>query len=236
MFDNVAFEVVIGLIFIYLLYSLLVTLLSEMIATWLNIRGKFLRVAIERMLNDGYYFKIAKQKSPSHALSFQWRRGIEMKERDEFKNSFAGRFYDYPAIKYLGRIEKSKEGKLTLSKPAYISAPYFAESLINFLADKGVGNTIMDKIAFCLRFNTYQIQPNTLRQFVNLFETSATLNAYKANLTNWYSETMDRTTGWYKRRLRLVSFLLGLSIAIAFNVDTIKIAKILAKDKRLGIS
>ena len=244
MFDNVAFQVVFGLVFVYLLYSLLVTLLSELVSSWLNIRGNLLRLAIERMLNDGYYFKLAKEKTRKPKSGGQqiekgqetddridWRRGTELKERPEFRHSFAGKFYDYPAIKYLGRIEKAKKGKLTLSKPAYISADYFAESIINFLADKGEGKTILDKISFCLRFNTYHIQPNTLRQFINLLEASEHLNAYKANLMKWYSETMDRTTGWYKRKLKLVSFLLGLGIAIGFNVDTIKVAKVLAKDK-----
>ena len=62
MFDNVAFEVVIGLVFIYLLYSLLVTILGEIISTFLGIRARLLRAAIERMLNDGYYFKREKEK------------------------------------------------------------------------------------------------------------------------------------------------------------------------------
>jgi len=239
MFDNVAFEVVIGLVFIYLLYSLLITILSELVATWLNIRGNLLRVAIEHMLNDGYYYKLARKKrrqkpnDPNRNPDKNqiWIRGSELKENPEFRHSFAGRFYDYPAIKYLGRFEKVKSGKLTLSKPAYISASFFAESVINFLADKGDGKTIMDKLNFCLRFNTHNIEPNTRRQFMNLFETSATLDDFKANLVKWFNETMDRTNGWYKRKLKLISFLLGLSIAIAFNVDTIKIAKILANDK-----
>ncbi len=59
MFDSVAFEVVIGLVFIYLLYSLLVTILGEIIANSLGIRARLLRVAIERMLNDGYYFLLS---------------------------------------------------------------------------------------------------------------------------------------------------------------------------------
>ena len=58
MFNNVAFDVVLGLVFIYLLYSLLVTILGEIISTKLGIRARLLRIAVERMLNDGYYQKI----------------------------------------------------------------------------------------------------------------------------------------------------------------------------------
>jgi hypothetical protein len=228
MFDNVAFEVVIGLVFIYLLYSLLVTILGEIISTFLGIRARLLRVAIERMLNDGYYFKIEKKEKGN---KLPWRRGTVLTEHDDFRKSFAGKFYEYPAIKYLGRIEKERKGKLSLSKPSYISADYFADSLISFLADKGAGITVMDKVGFCLKFNTYHIQANTLRQFINLFETATTLEAYKVNLMKWFNETMDRANGWHKRKMRFISFLLGLALAMSFNIDTTRIAKILANDK-----
>ena len=52
MFNSVALDVVIGLIFIFLLYSLLATVLSEMIATVLGLRARNLKAAISRMLND----------------------------------------------------------------------------------------------------------------------------------------------------------------------------------------
>ncbi len=238
MFDSVAFEVVIGLVFIYLLYSLLVTILGEIIANSLGIRARLLRVAIERMLNDGYYYQIEKEKQKKQDQNIEhkvdnntWRRGPVLTEHAYFRRSFAGKFYDYPAIKYLGRLEEERRGKLTLSKPSYISGDYFADSLINFLADKGDGDTLMEKVGFCLKFNTYHIQPNTLRQFINLYESSATIEAYKVSIIKWFTETMDRASGWHKRKMRLISFLLGLILAMAFNVNTIKIARILANDK-----
>jgi hypothetical protein len=53
MFNNVALDVVIGLIFIFLLYSLLATIIQECIATQLGFRAKVLEKAILRMLEDG---------------------------------------------------------------------------------------------------------------------------------------------------------------------------------------
>src|SRR6476659_1104564 len=112
MFDNVAFEVSIGLVFIYLLYSLLATIVGEIISTACGIRQRLLRIAIERMFNDGYYTKIDRAKK-SFSNFFEdrwisikgWARKVLLYEPDEFKTSFAGKFYEYPAIKYLGRIE-----------------------------------------------------------------------------------------------------------------------------------
>ena len=52
MFSNVYLDVAIGLVFIYLLYSLLVTAIQEMISSLLNYRGKVLYKAIRQMLCD----------------------------------------------------------------------------------------------------------------------------------------------------------------------------------------
>lgn len=52
MLNNVAPDVVIGLIFIYLLYSLRATVIAEIIATKLGFRARNLKEAIDRMLND----------------------------------------------------------------------------------------------------------------------------------------------------------------------------------------
>ena len=229
MFNNVAFDVVLGLVFIYLLYSLLVTILGEIISTKLGIRARLLRIAVERMLNDGYYQKIENKTDKKLQA---WRRKALLYEPPEFKSSFAGKFYEYPAIKYLGRIEKDNKEKFNSTKPSYFSAEYFADSLINFLEDKGAGITEMDKIAFCLKFNTYHIQPNTLRQFVNLFESAGgNKDLYKQNIMKWFNETMDRATGWHKRKMRVISFWLGLIIAAGFNMDSIRLTKILSNDK-----
>lgn len=42
---------------------------------------------------------------------------------------------------------------------------------------------------------------------------------------------MDRANGWYKNQSRLMLFFLGLFLAYQFNVDTIAIYNLLAKDK-----
>ena len=32
---------------------------------------------------------------------------------------------------------------------------------------------------------------------------------------------MDRVSGWYKRKIRLIAFFIGLGMAVAMNIDTI---------------
>lgn len=45
-------EIAIGLVLIYFLYSLLCTIITEMLSTWLGLRARHLRQNIENLLTD----------------------------------------------------------------------------------------------------------------------------------------------------------------------------------------
>jgi len=229
MFDNIAFSVVIGLVVIYLLYSLLTTIVGEILAGWMQIRALMLRTAIERMLNDGYY-ETAEAQGEIQPPGF-WM-SLFMLERPEFKASVAGKFYDYPSIKYLSRTEAEKPGLFKHTYPSYISSETFALTVINMLAEKGIGKTKIEQVAFALNVNSLHIQPETLKHIgLLLDDASLDFDAFKAGLMRWFEETMDRTTGWYKKRFSRILFWLGFVIAMTYNVDSIRIGKILANDK-----
>jgi hypothetical protein len=52
------------------------------------------------------------------------------------------------------------------------------------------------------------------------------INKARQNVENWYNTTMDRVSGWYKRRLQKILILLGFLLAVAMNADTIAILKV----------
>ena len=87
MLDSIALNVIISLVFIYTLYSLLVTTLNEIIASFLNLRAKTLEKGIRRMLTDN---------------------GSKV-------NSIVDQFYKQPLIKYLGEDNTKKPSYLTSS-------------------------------------------------------------------------------------------------------------------------
>jgi hypothetical protein len=202
-----------------------------MIATWMAIRSRILRVAIEKMLNDGYHKKHLSKKTPGQ-LTANFIQQYFLKEFPDFKYSFAGKFYSNPSIKYLS--DKGGEVKTAISqtKPSYISAEMFAATLLQLLKDKGNGATDMDKINFCLRFNTHHIEPSTLKTLRDMAgNAGGDINLLNLKFRAWYNETMDRANGWYKRKMQLILFWLGFIVALTFNVDTIQLAKKLSKDK-----
>lgn len=104
MFSNIALDVAIGLFFIYALYSLLATTITELIASIFNERGKYLRKGIQRMLDSDT-------------------------EETNTKENFSDEFFKLPQIKYLGR--KLKNGKVRY--PSYIKPVTFAKGFLNTL-------------------------------------------------------------------------------------------------------
>ncbi len=54
---------------------------------------------------------------------------------------------------------------------------------------------------------------------------------FKVKLEEWFDDTMERATGWYKRYTRVVLFIIGLIVAYVFNVDAIAIHRILSTNK-----
>src|SRR5262245_16449583 len=118
MFNNIALDVVIGLVFIFLLYSLLATIIQEIIATKLKFRAKILEKGIIRMLEDG-------RSSPSNNTVNLFRK------RNTLLNMrIAAWFYAHPLIKYLGENND-------YSKPSYLSSQNFSKVMVDLL--KGLG-------------------------------------------------------------------------------------------------
>lgn len=49
----------------------------------------------------------------------------------------------------------------------------------------------------------------------------------RSNTEEWFNNTMDRASGWYKRNAQVWSFSVGLVIALVLNVDTLNIVQTL---------
>jgi hypothetical protein len=59
------------------------------------------------------------------------------------------------------------------------------------------------------------------------------LEDVRANLSAWFDSAMDRVSGWYKRRVQLMLFFIGLLAAVVLNVDAITTATRLVNDNTL---
>lgn len=54
-----------------------------------------------------------------------------------------------------------------------------------------------------------------------------------ANIEEWYNSSMDRVSGWFKRRAHVMLFCIGLVLAVGLNVDSIHVVRRLAVDRSM---
>jgi hypothetical protein len=206
MTGSVALDVVIGLVFIYTLYSLLTTTITEIIATEIRLRPKFLVKGIRRMLDD-----------------------------DSGTSIFSEAFFRQPLIKYLA--------KDSTKKPAYLAARNFSKILFDVLklngteslrkenGDTGVESELKKIQAVLNDPQSPLAKSETVVFLKSLLEDAQNdLDKFKANLEQWYDDTMERVSSWYKKKIQWITFFVGLIIACLFNVDTIKIVNKLSSD------
>lgn len=252
MFNNAALDVVIGLVFIFLLYSMLASIVQEIVATKLGFRAKILERAILRMLEDGKTttrFPLVDSFKGLYQLLF---RSNTLKNK-----KFATAFYTHPLLKYLAENN-------WFSKPAYIKAENFSKALIDLL--NGVNPSLngpnilriqqsveSGRLAIKLpaidednpankNYHDQQENEQKKEKDINpetqlflrslLAESGGDVEKFKALLEKWFNDTMERATGWYKRYTQYILLITGLIIAYVFNVDSIAIAKILSTNDK----
>jgi hypothetical protein len=221
MFNSVALDVVIGLIFIYLLYSLLATVLSEIIATKLGLRARNLKEAVDRMLND----------EDDNLHNSKWERIKDsLRLMKNPKNPIIEKFYNNPEIKYLGSSGLFRN-------PSSFKAVSFSKTLLFMLVgDKPVTREEVDRklkeIMEKATTNEKIMDPHTAEYINSLWkDSSGDVVRFKLQLEAWFDRTMEQATEWYKRKIQIVLLVLGFLMAWFFNADTFVIVRKLSNDK-----
>lgn len=218
----VVLDVFIGLILVYFLYSLLVSILAELFSTWIGMRARILRQGIDNFLND---------KKPKKSGFIAWMHDVFLVEQYDFRYTNAGKFYDEPTIKYLAKVGENKRWSIRNTKPAYIEKNHFVTAIVSLLLLRSIGVNEWDKIKFSIENNTLHLEPDTLKMFKGwLTQSNDNYEKFKAFIGNSYEEVNDRLVGWYKRKIGVLLFLVGLVLSIMMNVDTFEIVKILANN------
>jgi hypothetical protein len=209
MFGSTILEVAIGLLFVFLLLSLLCSAVGEYIEAKVNNRAKYLRRGIALLLNDS----------------------------DGSGQDLAKQLYEHGLVRPLYR-DASK-------LPSYIPSRTFTLALWNIasnaaaadsagVSEAGVSNDlkrIREVVATHVPNKELKAALLTL-----IDEANGDLEKARENIENWYDAMMDRVAGWYKRTMSVVLLALGFVVAAVVNVDTIAIARTLARDSALRAS
>ena len=218
-------SVVIGLAFAYLLLSLICAAANELIAWFFDLRANTLRKGIATMLGE-------------HDVRTRWERLWAWITLRTPTGPVVDKLYDHGLIQGL-----AQGGPL----PAYIPSRAFALALLDQLKEKSIeklkaaGETPSDeqgpigdaKEVKQLR-EAIDLMPNPqLQQVLRslLDRTVDDMDTARTRIAAWYDDTMDRVSGWYKRRSQVQVLLCAVLVTLAVNADTITLSKRLWSDR-----
>lgn len=218
-------EIFIGLVLVYVLYSLLTSIIAEILSGWLGLRARHLRQGIENLLNG-------EEKTGLKGDFYSWIREEWLVEKKGFNFTTAGKFYAQPEIRTLAKKGQNLIYTIQHTKPAYLTKATYSKTLISILTQKSRGNSLWEQVQFSVENNTLNLYPEVHSKLKNLLKSAnGRYELFVQLLEDEFDEMMDRVNGWYKRRITFIIFWLGFFICLIGNVDTIKISKLLAKNE-----
>jgi hypothetical protein len=257
MLNSAILDVAIGMAFLYLLLSLIASVVQEILATFMQLRPANLQRAMRSLLTGNsiesgrdlvdsiYTHGLVRglYSDPERDLN----PDMEQRDRDEAdpkKTLKAKLLTALTRLDWLRQLLRRVIG-ITPEKPiagvsnqmllpAYIPSRTFALAMIDLLnQNKTTGKDAMVEIRDFLAAHHYQFRDNKATEAMLTLATDAQgdLKKFQENLENWYNAAMDRASGWYKKYTQTILLAIGIVLAIAFNVDSVRVAKVLWSDR-----
>jgi hypothetical protein len=186
MFGSTILDAAIGMVFIYLLASLVVSAANELIASMLKLRAKNLFSGVKELLQ----------------------------EKD--KSTLTSTLYGHPLISGL-----SKKG----GKPSYIPSRTFVLAFLDVIdpADPKSPRTT-EKLQSAINGLPDPLK-NALTTLFN--EAGHDVEQFKSQLEIWFNNTMERVSGWYKRRTQWIQLVFAIVLAVSLNIDSVHVGRTL---------
>ena len=208
MFGSTMLEVAIGLLFVYLLLSLLCSAVGEYIEARFNNRAKYLKEGITLLLNDtaGGGVDLAAQLYAHGLVRPFYRDGTKLPSYIPSR-TFALALWNMASTAAAGDGSGGAAG-VTADLKAVRAA------VAAHLPNRELRTALLTLID----------------------EAQGDVEKARRNIEEWYDGMMDRVSGWYKRRTTVLMLLLGCAVAAVVNADTLNIANTLARDGALRSS
>ncbi|ANL68591.1 hypothetical protein AMC82_PC00027 (plasmid) [Rhizobium phaseoli] len=142
------------------------------------------------------------------------RSGVQALLNDKDFTGLALQIYNEALVNPLSSgLAKSAATVSTI--PAYIQSTRFAESLVRVVSAGEKEGSLSEAVN--------AIQDQQLREALSalLQKARGSQEEFERQIAKWFDDTMDRVSGWYKRKTQLIGFLVALFISIIFNADAI---------------
>jgi hypothetical protein len=210
-------DVAAGLVFVYLLMSVLTTVVREAIEGFFKRRSRNLEKGLIELLCD-HPPQSATNKSAKIKPDYT---GYEMLKS----------FYDHPLTMslYRGRYVVPSKRSFFQHKtlPSYIPSSHFAFVVLDLLADRS-GQATDGRLDPNAILAASRDLPNArlakMVQFA-IGNSGGDIDKARMFMENWYNATMDRVSGWYRLETQTLIFWLALVTCVILNVNTVVIAQ-----------
>jgi hypothetical protein len=197
LFNSTTLDVILGLVFVYLLLAIMCTTINEWLAGVLNTRSTNLAAGIKQLLDK------------------------QAEVKDGNQDYFLQKFYAHPLIS--GMCRPGKTG--TDAHPVYIPSRTFATAVMDIATPNTSGAITYTDLESGLKLWPDGDVKKALLALIQ--NAHGDLGQAQKNIEAWFDDSMDRVSGWYKRKTQAFTVVIAIFLTIGANADTISIARTL---------
>jgi hypothetical protein len=198
-------SIIIGIVFVLLLFSMLTSAVVEVYHAFFKSRGKHLRDTLTVMLGEKTV-----QEFMNHAY-FQQLSSVTHKPKLVSTTDTTSPKSD------------KQTPKVSLSNlPIWIDKGTFSSILADILTKRDSNETIQQRIDAIPDVNLRKVLDFLWRQ------SGDDIQLFQAKVENWFTEIMERAKDWFGDATKWRLFFIGLGLAGMLNADTVQIYKSLS--------
>lgn len=226
--DLPALDVAVGLVFLYLVLALVCSTVNESISTYLGLRARLLNTGILNLLSAAPAKTDAGVETAKNVYNHPLVQGLIRpgKTCDPIDPTTRTRFWQkprYPSylpsrtfVAALTDLAGDAEAKLGQANPTEAAA---ARARIK-RARKGLERSLA------------AIPNERLSEAMLALYRSAggTADEFQHQAEQWFDDSMERVSGWYRRRVQWMLFAIATVVVVVLNADTLTTARVLWRD------
>ena len=235
MFDFPAFDVAIGLIFLYVVLALVCSTVNEAVATGIGLRARFLETGLVNLLSGAASDTTAGRATARRFYKHPLVQGLIKPRRTphpEEDETDAG-----PVKRLKGVLGKPPYPSYIPSRTFVIAITDLAEQSKAALEEASGEEGEKARARAAAAAEEFE---RALAAIPNAQFSEALLALYRSAggdavrfqraAEEWFDDAMERVSGWYKRRVHLILAVIAALTVTLLNADTLAAGKVLWRD------
>jgi hypothetical protein len=237
MFGSATIDIAIGIIFVFLMVSLIASTVNELILSMFNMRGKDLLSGIQMLLNDESANGLV-SKLYNHGQIFGLFKGeFRLEDKSNLPSYIPGQNFVMALLDIVREEAGVTVGQSTSPPTGPLTSPPGANDFSAQLSavTQDAATTLAHLRMAALKLAAPGAATEKVgKPLVSMIDAAgADINKLQKSVEDWYNSAMDRVSGWYKNRAQWVLGGIGLVLAVGLNADAVRIVRQLSSDTTL---